>query len=170
MDKDKRAISTTTNGLPPYPGFEEQGAPAPIDPATGQHRAYWVLSVEERAKGFVRPLRFSYVHTGEQPRYPLRDITEEERNRDIASRGNSDPYVKFEAYPESESPVTGRFWTQKQLDNRRRCGGTTIMGQALGETYARDPNYYGSTFCAVCGTHFPVREFLWTGTQERVGS
>src|SRR4051794_8569721 len=33
------------------------GAPAPIDPATGMHKDYWVLSAEERAKGFVRPVR-----------------------------------------------------------------------------------------------------------------
>lgn len=29
----------------------------------GQQEAYLVLSAEERAKGFVRPLRKSYVHT-----------------------------------------------------------------------------------------------------------
>lgn len=33
-----------------------------IDPATGQQRGYVVLSAEERAKGFVRPVRQSYVH------------------------------------------------------------------------------------------------------------
>jgi hypothetical protein len=33
-----------------------------IDPLTGQQRDYVVLSQEERAKGFVRPVRRSYVH------------------------------------------------------------------------------------------------------------
>lgn len=33
-----------------------------IDPATGLQRAYVALSPEERAKGFVRPLRLSYLH------------------------------------------------------------------------------------------------------------
>lgn len=33
-----------------------------IDPASGQQKAYVVLSTEERAKGFVRPLRNAYVH------------------------------------------------------------------------------------------------------------
>ena len=37
-------------------------APEPIDPATGQHGAYWVLSEEERRRGFVRPVRRSYQH------------------------------------------------------------------------------------------------------------
>lgn len=33
-----------------------------IDPATGMQKGYVVLSEEERAKGFVRPVRQSYVH------------------------------------------------------------------------------------------------------------
>jgi hypothetical protein len=34
-----------------------------IDPATGQQKGYVVLTAEERAKGFVRPVRRSYIHT-----------------------------------------------------------------------------------------------------------
>lgn len=33
-----------------------------IDPATGMQKAYVVLSDAERAKGFVRPVRQSYIH------------------------------------------------------------------------------------------------------------
>lgn len=33
-----------------------------IDPATGQQRGYVVLSDYERSRGFVRPVRRSYVH------------------------------------------------------------------------------------------------------------
>lgn len=33
-----------------------------IQQATGQQRGYVVLTAEERAKGFVRPVRRSYVH------------------------------------------------------------------------------------------------------------
>lgn len=45
------------------------GSPVPadrshteIDPATGMQKGYIVLSPEERAKGFVKPVRRSYVH------------------------------------------------------------------------------------------------------------
>ena len=62
MDNDKLQMSTTTDGKPPRPGFEKAGAPAPIDPRTGQHESYWVLSEEERKKGFVRPVRQKYIH------------------------------------------------------------------------------------------------------------
>lgn len=70
--------------------------------ADGQQRKYLVLSEEERAKGFARPVRRQYVH--------------------------------------------------------KECLGVTKMGQALAETYARDPKFYGGTFCAICGAHFPLRD------------
>lgn len=70
---------------------------------------YLVLSDEERAKGFVRPLRNTYVHA--------------------ALRGG--------------------------------CGAATTMGAAIAETYARQPGFYGSTWCVACRMHRPVREFDW---------
>lgn len=48
--------TTLTDGSPVTPDHRE------IDPRTGQQKAYVVLSAEERAKGFVRPVRASYVH------------------------------------------------------------------------------------------------------------
>lgn len=80
----------------------------------GQNECYLVLSEEERAKGFVRPYRDSYVH--------------------------------------------------------KTCGVVTRMTKAISETYARDPNFYGATFCVGCSKHLPVSEFLWDGTEEEVGS
>lgn len=104
----------TATGRPPEPGLEDASAPASINPSTGQHRDHWVLSAEERAKGFVRPVRDSYVHDS--------------------------------------------------------CGSVTEMGRAIAETYARQPSFYGSTFCVACRGYYPVSEFVWDGTQERVGS
>jgi hypothetical protein len=169
MHTDKLKISETTDGKPPRPGFESEVAPAPINPLTGQHESYWVLSKEERAREFVRPVRRSYRHVGLRSKYPLRDLTEDEKTRYAEYH-----YVKCEDYPASESPVTGRYWTQKDLDNKG-CGTTTIMGLALAETYARDPSYYGATFCCNCRTHFPVEQFTWmdehgNDTQEILGS
>ena len=59
----KRRGWDTTDGKPPRAGFENASAPAPPDPRTGEHEAYWILSQSERAKGLVRPLRFEYRHT-----------------------------------------------------------------------------------------------------------
>lgn len=88
-----------------------------VDPETGMQNKYVVLSDEERAKGFVRPVRRTYVH--------------------------------------------------------QKCGGRTTMGQALAETYARQPDFYTGTYCATCKGHFPVGEhgqFTWDGTDEKVGT
>lgn len=41
------------------------------------------------------------------------------------------------------------------------CGSITIMGRAIAETYARNPKFYGATFCIKCNTHLPVSEFTW---------
>ena len=50
--------TTLTDGSPVTPDHRE------IDPKTGMQKGYVVLSAEERAKGFVRPVRRSYVHVG----------------------------------------------------------------------------------------------------------
>lgn len=50
------------------------------------------------------------------------------------------------------------------------CGTDTTMGLALAETYARDPTFYGGTFCVSCKNHFPLNEFVWKGTDEKVGA
>lgn len=54
-----------------------------------------------------------------------------------------------------------------------KCGTVTTMGQALSETYARDPHFYSGTYCCGCGAHFPVGElgeFVWAYTDEKVGT
>lgn len=157
----------TTDGKPADPTCEGTGAPQPVDPATGQHKAYWVLTEDERRKGFVRPVRRSYVHVGPAgPTHPLRDLTTQE-DALYASEG----YVKFEPYTESGRSTLGQYWTQAQLDAvNNGCGALTQMGIAIAETYARAPNFYGSTFCAGCRRHLPIAEFVWDGTQDRVGS
>ena len=129
-----------------------------------QNDAYLVLPASERAKGFVRPYRDSYKHVGKPPKYPTRPLTEEEERR---HGGNG--YVVYEEYPESESPMVGRFWTQAQLD-AKGCGTVTTMGRELSETYARDPHFYGFTYCCGCMKHLPVEEFVWTLDGDRVGS
>lgn len=88
-----------------------------VDAETNMQSCYLVLSDEERAKGFVRPLRKTYVH--------------------------------------------------------QTCGVATTMGLAIAETYARNPHFYGGTYCVGCKNHFPVGEhgqFVWEGTDLKVGT
>lgn len=53
------------------------------------------------------------------------------------------------------------------------CGAGTTMATAIAETYARDPKFYGGTYCVGCHKHRPVGEdgeFYWDGTTEKVGT
>lgn len=78
-----------------------------------QHDVYLVLSDDEIARGFIRPVRTTYVH--------------------------------------------------------EKCGGVTTMNRRIAETYAREPTFYGATYCVHCKKHLPVEEFVWDGTDQKVG-
>lgn len=161
----RTTLSDGTQVYPEHTNIIKYGA------RKGQQEGYVVLAEEERAKGFVRPVRRSYRHVGAPgPKYPLRALTDDESK----ALGCWNPGNRFEQYPASESPVIGRIWRAEDLAKiGRACGVVTTMGQTLAETYARDPYFYSGTFCCGCGTHFPVGpdgEFVWDGTNERVGT
>lgn len=82
----------------------------PEDVRVPQASAYLVLSEDERAKGFVRPVRQSYWHV--------------------------------------------------------KCNSVTTMSLPLAETYARDPKFYGATYCVTCGRHVSVGECRWLIKQD----
>lgn len=160
----------TVSGQPPEPGQENATAPTSAKLADGQHADHWILSEEERRAGYVRPVRRSYKHVGTPgPRFPLRDLTPEE-----VTRYGVREYTKFEEYPETERPATGRFWTAADLARvGQGCGGVTTMPVAIAETYAARPGFYGKTFCATCRDYYRVGadgEFVWNETTERVGT
>jgi hypothetical protein len=53
------------------------------------------------------------------------------------------------------------------------CGAVTTMRSDIAETYARQPDFYGATYCVHCQMHRPVGargEFTWDGTTEKVGT
>jgi len=52
-----RTQRTLTNGAPVPENYEHTQ-----DRGDGQQKGYVVLSAEERAKGFIRPVRENYVH------------------------------------------------------------------------------------------------------------
>jgi len=101
---DKRCLTDGSEITPDHKDLKENG----------QQKGYIVICPEDRAKGFVRPLRKSYTH--------------------------------------------------------RKCGGVTTMALSIAETYARNPKFYGGTFCTICSEHFPLDQFVWEGTDEQVGS
>lgn len=142
------------------------GVPDTTPREDGQHAGYVVLSDAERAKGFVRPVRDSYTHVG-------RKVCGK-----VAPTGQftlEDGYVAWVCnLAPGHSPSDGCAYkavTEHELKLLKRngtlsgCNHVTSMGRELAETYARDPGFYGSTYCSTCKTHLPVGangEFVWT--------
>lgn len=163
-------MTRATNSGNPATNQPHESVPTNEKRSDGQFKDHWILSDDERAKGFVRPVRLSYRHVGRPgPKYTMRDLTAQEV-KDYSKFG----YIKFESYPRDKEPLTGRYWTKEELDKiDKGCGTVTSMPQKIAETYAVNPGYYGRTFCCGCGDYFPVGEqgeFVWDNTDERVGT
>jgi hypothetical protein len=83
--------------------------------------------------------------------------------------------VKFEPYPPGEgSPLVGSVLDAGDArPDRQGLRHAHHDGPALAETYARKPSFYGSTYCCGCsctGRSASDGEFVWDGTDERVGT
>jgi hypothetical protein len=137
----------------------------------GQHVDHWTMCPTEIIKaGFKRPVRLKYQHVGiAGPQFPLRDLTAEEIER------WGDRCAKYEPYPKGHrGSALGHLWSQDDLNRvGKGCGTVTSMPKQIAETYAANPSYYGSTFCCGCGKYLPVGrdgEFVWDGTNDRVGT
>lgn len=48
------------------------------------------------------------------------------------------------------------------------CGETTGMRQDLAESVARNPGFYGKTYCSGCQKHVPVEEIRWKDGEDWV--
>lgn len=137
-----------------------------------QNKAYLVLSEEERAKGFIRPLRCSYVHKGR-----LYDKGLELLKVPETINGKTYHAIATVLANEDGSRKGGSYLTKDEVDQYNQnsgyvggCGTLTTMAKPIAETYARDPNFYGATYCCGCQRHIGVHEFVWDGTNELVGS
>lgn len=74
---------------------------------------------------------------------------------------------QFENHPTTDEgefvqPVRSRYV------HVEACGATTRMGTDLAESFARDPEQYGKTFCAECSDYYPLDEFVWKETEIRL--
>lgn len=89
-----------------------------------------------------------------------------------AEKRSDGQHVDHWVLPESER-AKGFIRPVRQVYVHEKCGTETRMGLSIAETYARDPFYYGSTFCCGCGTYHPVGvngEFIWKDSNEKVGT
>lgn len=151
----------TTDPDDPDIGHGSDNAPVP------QNKKYLVLSDEERAKGFVRPVRRTYQHRGRHvcgKPMPPEHVKPGEFFVCADAPGHAGECHHFTPVPDYQMR---RFKARNLIGG---CDTITSMGPAIAETYARDPKFYGSTYCTHCLMHRPVDEFVWEGTDEKVGS
>lgn len=96
--------------------------------------------------------------------------TTDDRNdpglRKVGEDGMQEKYLVLSEYERAQGFVRPVRLTYTHLT----CGRNTSMGQAIAETYARDPKFYGATYCATCRDHFPLVGFVWAGTEIKVGT
>lgn len=95
-------------------------------------------------------------------------VTEDHREID-SSTGMQKAYVVLSA----EERTKGFVRPVRRAYLHRTCGTVTTMGQAIAETYAREPAFYSGTMCVHCRAHFPVGEdgeFVWLDDGTKVGS
>lgn len=89
------------------------------------------------------------------------------------TRGHDDtPVPQASVYLVLSEEERGKGFVRPYRDAYKHltCGAITTMGRALSETYARDPKFYGGTYCAACRMHRPVSEFVWEEDGQVVGS
>lgn len=91
---------------------------------------------------------------------------DEVRRGQTAETGQHDGYIVLCA----EERAKGFVRPYRDSYRHLTCGTVTTMGRSLSETYARDPSFYGATFCCGCSRHLPVAEFVWTADGQQVGS
>jgi hypothetical protein len=111
----------------------------------------------------------------------MRDIPPVDRSKRVLADGSSETSDHREINPATGQQKDYIVLTQDERSKgfvrpvRRtythaKCGTDTTMALAIAETYARDPDFYSGTFCCACHEHRPLDEFVWQGTNERVGS
>lgn len=99
---------------------------------------------------------------------PLTDDPQDPRLGREGPGGQNEAYLVLSA----EERAMGFVRPFRSSYRHLACGAVTYMAAAIAETYARDPRFYGATFCSVCGTHRPVGEhgeFVWIERDGRDG-
>lgn len=90
----------------------------------------------------------------------------EARSADTENNGMLEKYVVLP----KEDLDKGFARPLRRSYTHSKCGASTRMALPLCETYARDPSFYGRTFCVGCKDHLPVSEFTWDEDGKTVGS
>lgn len=172
------------------PDHDEPGPDAfviRVENATG-HRAKGIVSraeltayegdpaklVAAKARGLADVLALATATT--EPDAPVRRLTTDPTDPRLGHGFDSEPIPQHDVYLVLDEEELAKGYVRPYRDTYRhlQCPvnpqATTRMGIALSQTYARDPKFYGSTYCVACRMHKPVGEFVWDKDGKVVGS
>lgn len=95
-------------------------------------------------------------------------VPEDASHLTIKPDGQQEGYVVLSAAERAKGFVR----PYRDAYRHEACKAITTMGRSIAETYARDPTFYGGTYCSTCRQHFPVGEkgeFTWYEMDGRDG-
>ena len=94
-------------------------------------------------------------------------VTDDRNDPALTHGADTEPVAQAEKYLVLSNKERAKGWVRPLRSSYAHVecpkGGTpvTTMGVALSETYARDPHFYGATYCCTCRMHRPLSEFRW---------
>lgn len=94
------------------------------------------------------------------------ELTTDPRDPRLGHGSNEDEVPQNEAYLVLSEDERAKGFVRPYRDFyiHEECGSVTTMSRAIAETYARNPSFYGATYCVRCSKHRPVGangEFRW---------
>jgi hypothetical protein len=163
-----------TNGQP----VPADGSHKAIDPLTGQQKGYIVLTAEERAKGFVKPVRKAYIHEKCGDRTSMGSALAETYARDpyfysgtfCCNCGAHFPLDQFHWEDgEPMDPLKQEDWAADQSrikQNRETLARLELEKKERAEFWRLKAKYYPAEevtpaqeapWCCLCGTRHTIR-------------
>lgn len=111
------------------------------------------------------------IHSSSLPPGPIRvyhapymaDLTTDPSDPRLHKGSDTEETPQHDVYLvlSKEERAKGFIRPYRDAYRHKTCNSVTTMGRELSETYARDPYFYGSTYCLACKKHLPVGEFTW---------
>jgi hypothetical protein len=90
-------------------------------------------------------------------------LTSDPNDPDLTRGADAAPTDQAAAYLVLSEDERAKGFTRPYRDayTHTECGMVTTMSRAIAETYARNPSFYGATYCVTCRRHVPVAECRW---------
>ena len=155
-----------------YPAVDESTASATLDPSSDEATRIRFNNaagsvIKKRFDAAAETAKKNFANSDKNPK-----LTSDRSHPDLIKAQAADAVGQNNIYLVLSDEELAKGFVRPYRDSYRHhgCGSTTTMGKKIAETYAADPLFYGSTFCAQCNNHFPVRFFSWTADDQIVGS